>query len=924
MATSDPSKQTDPASEVTSEPETIDMLRQRIAQLEQRVACGDAMLERVEGGVLLVDPDLRVRRFNSAIKSAFALRLEDVGRHLAEVAYALEAQEEMLDDVRRVLETGLRMERETRHIDGRFYRKLISATRDSAGKIDGVLLSFVDVTATRALEARFEFALQSAGLSWWDWKLPDGKIEVTSAGACLLGRNCLTVERDSEAWIRVVHPNDQAEVRRTLNDCISGKSEEWSCEHRFLTDTGVWLWVRNQGVVTERDVNGNPRKMMGTTQNIDSLKKALIEAGKQREILEAADEISKVGAWDYDPETRQVTWSAQTRKILEVGERIEPSTEVTYDMMPPVDREVLQNAFEKLAEDGTPYDLELHFTSAKGKELLCRSAGRASFGENGKINRVFGIFQDITESTQVKHEMEAFFHLAPGFQATVGMDGVFKSWSSGWSRNLDYSDEELRGMPLDRVIHQADRSAFEEMFAKAVSGQTVTDFETRVCPRPGAHGECNAGEVWLSWNFSSDPELLLVFVSARCVTEQKETQRKLAAEHMRAEQANRAKNEFLAVMSHELRTPLNPVIGFAEILLGEVQDEEQKEMIQTIIESGDHMLALVDDILDFSKIEAGKTKLDPIDFSLESLVEGKIRMMSGMIRNNPIKLYHEIDWGPFSEGPKPTFRGDLNMIRQVLQNLLSNAIKYTESGRIDLFVSIAQGGKGAVDVEFAVKDTGIGIPKAEQGNLFEPFTQVNMGSTREFGGVGLGLAICKRIADLMDATITVQSEEGEGSCFTFTVPLAFQSGSDVPDPVDDATDDPTEKRDETAASEKVLVVEDNPTNAFFMKQLLRGLKVEMELVSNGETALQILAEQSFRLVFLDLHMPGIGGLETLKRLRAAKKIKGAKSIPVYVLTADTSKKAREQCEQIGCNGFLTKPVPVNEIKRILEACLVQT
>jgi CheY-like chemotaxis protein len=230
--------------------------------------------------------------------------------------------------------------------------------------------------------------------------------------------------------------------------------------------------------------------------------------------------------------------------------------------------------------------------------------------------------------------------------------------------------------------------------------------------------------------------------------------------------------------------------------------------------------------------------------------------------------------------------------------------------------------QGVVEVEFTVKDTGIGIPEAEQEKLFEVFTQLNMDSTREFGGVGLGLAICRRIADLMDAALTVESEEGVGSQFNFKVPLNYHAaGQPQVSERDSGKATVVEAReDDPGDPMKVLVVEDNPTNGFFMEKLLGGLGVQSELVTTGESALHRLAEQSFAVVFLDLHMPGIGGMETLKRLRVSEKIEGASTLPVYILTADASAASREQCEKLGCDGLLTKPVRVDAIKVILEEC----
>jgi len=256
----------------------------------------------------------------------------------------------------------------------------------------------------------------------------------------------------------------------------------------------------------------------------------------------------------------------------------------------------------------------------------------------------------------------------------------------------------------------------------------------------------------------------------------------------------------------------------------------------------------------------------------------------------------------------------------VLRNLLSNAVKYTNQGRIDLRASLINREEERVQIEFVVEDTGIGIPAAEQSRLFEAFTQVNGSMTRQFGGLGLGLAISKRMADLMDATITVESEQNKGSKFTFTVPLGYRLGSEESAEFGESGELTNDSIKNPDASRQVLVVEDNEANAFYMTKFLHLIGVQAAVAPSGEAALKRLSEESFGIVFLDLHMPGIGGLETLRRIRASERDAGLAHLPVYVLPADASLETKKQCEETGCSGFLKKPVLSAKLKEILENC----
>jgi len=286
--------------------------------------------------------------------------------------------------------------------------------------------------------------------------------------------------------------------------------------------------------------------------------------------------------------------------------------------------------------------------------------------------------------------------------------------------------------------------------------------------------------------------------------------------------------------------------------------------------------------------------------------------MSGQIKNAPVKLRSSIDWGPIDTGKVPILVGDVGMLRQVCRNLMSNAIKFTKEGEINFDISIQQIKGDRAYVQFDFRDSGIGIAPQDLSKLFAPFTQAQSGTTREYGGTGLGLAICKRLVDLMDGSISVESKVGEGSTFSFTLPLVVHGSEN-----DEAS--AGKQAGSPAATTKlkldgsVLLVEDNKSNALYIEALIGMSGAEVVMVEAGELALEQLRERAFDLVLLDLHMPGIGGLETLKRIRSSE----SRSTPVFILTADASVKAKTECQQHGADGFLVKPVGVSDIKELL-------
>ncbi len=772
------------------------------------------------------------------------------------------------------------------------------------------------------LEKRFEFALKTAKLSWWDWDIETSEIKVQSAGHCLLGEGCLSVERDRGGWMEAVHPDDRERVEGSLNACLSGETEEWNCDHRFLTSEGRWLWVNNQGVVSRRSPDGEPLVMIGTTRDIDDYKRVLLGATNQRDMLEAAGDIAQLGYWDYDPETGELVCSTRTRKILGVEEGADPVLEDAIQLFLPPDDERLSKAFGKAVSEGIPYDLELRCLNANGKHCMTRASGRPHVDSSGKVTRVVGIFQDVTDVLTTEHEMSAFFEVSPDFQATVTYQGRFKSFNSSWTRELGYSSEELLAMHLSEIVAPVEREGFKAILSEVVAGETVSNYETRIDKKCDQCSTCDASPAWLSWSMSSDQELEFVVVSARCVTAQKQGQQALEEARIRAEEASRAKTDFLAVMSHELRTPLNPILGYTDMLLEEIADEEQCEILKTISQSGDQMITIIDELLDYSKLDAGNTKVELVDFSLEDLISEKVRLMSGMLKDRACTLNYSIDWGVLDEKACPVMRGDDGMVSQILRNLVANAIKFTEEGQIDIDASIIEASKGKCIVEFQVKDTGIGIAAEDIDKLFVPFSQVDTGMTRQFGGTGLGLAICQRLTGLMEGAISVESQLGEGSTFKVRLPFDYRLSENEGTQSSPSSKAPSHtSAGQSALKGHVLVVEDNQSNAYYIEKLIEVRGVQSTVACDGESALEKIAEEDFQLILLDLHMPGIGGIETLKRLRQFESQQNKAHAPVIILTADASEDAKQQSIEYGADGLLTKPIRPPAVYEILSKYL---
>lgn len=492
-------------------------------------------------------------------------------------------------------------------------------------------------------------------------------------------------------------------------------------------------------------------------------------------------------------------------------------------------------------------------------------------------------------------------------------DGTIQTFNHAAERMLGYSASEVVGSSTPGIFHDPEEVAAHAARLTAELGRPIeAGFETFVArARLGAPDE---GEwTYVRKDGGRVPVQLTVTALigpggrvsgylgvASDITERKRAAQELLDAKNAAEAANRAKSDFLATISHEIRTPLNGIIGLSDILAMSPMDAEQSAQLQLLIGSGQSLLSLINDLLDFSKVEAGRLDLEARDFDPAVELGGIIETFRPQANAKALELTASF------EGLPPALRGDSLRLRQILSNLLSNAMKFTPAGRVSVEVSAEPEG-GMWRLRLAVRDTGIGIGEEAMKRIFEPFTQADASVSRKFGGTGLGLAICRRLARAMGGDISVETS-ASGTVFHTHLLLEPSAGGL-----------PGKRSPELAQLPEltVLVVDDNDVNRIVATTLLRRLGQHPQSAKSGPEAVELAASGQFDLILMDMQMPGMNGIEATAKIR---QLALAKPPRIVALTANAYDADRDRCLESGMDGFLRKPVRLEDLRA--ELCIM--
>lgn len=515
--------------------------------------------------------------------------------------------------------------------------------------------------------------------------------------------------------------------------------------------------------------------------------------------------------------------------------------------------------------------------------------------------------------------------------------GVITRWSRGAERLYGYTAEEAIGRPVS-MLYPPEYDGGAELLERLQRGERVEQFETVRRRRDGSLIDVSITAVPV---YDAAARLIGASAVAHDISQKKREAEEMLRAKEAAESANQAKSEFLANISHELRTPMNAILGMTDLALNEPLSPDVRECLETVKNSAEALLGLLNDVLDFSRMETGQFAVESIPFRLRSVLEEVTKVLAVGAYQKGLDLSLTV-----APGVPDRLIGDPLRLRQILLNLVGNAVKFTEQGRIAVRVEVRSKDNKEACVEFAVSDTGIGISKEQQKRIFSPFTQVDGSNTRRHGGAGMGLAIVAQLTRLMGGEFWVESEEGQGSTFFFTVRLprwqAAASSRDFPEVAQrlefagqtppngglqeslsamghlaDGQDDANNIEQRRSRALQILLVEDTLANQKLVQSILVKRGHLVEVASNGREAVNLVRHREFDLVLMDVQMPIMDGFQATAAIRAMEP-DGKASVPVVAMTARAMRGDREQCLRSGMDAYIAKPVDSRRLLAVVE------
>ncbi|CAK0742187.1 two-component system, sensor histidine kinase and response regulator [Gammaproteobacteria bacterium] len=752
----------------------------------------------------------------------------------------------------------------------------------------------------------------ATNIGTWEWNVQTGETRFNERWAEIVGYTLDELFPISiETWLNLAHPEDLKRSGEILARCFNHELDIYEYEARMRHKSGHWIWVLDRGRVVEWTKNEKPLRMSGTHQEITKAKEIERTLSESESTLRAIYDILPVGISVTNPHGHIIDCNRASEIILGVTRKEH------------LQRNYADKEWAIIRHDGSPMpaeeyasvralntkqavrDVEMGIVRPEGITWISVSAIPSEHRDHGVVI----VYVDITERRRIEIAQQ---QLAERLQLATkaGGIGVWEwdiiadrlLWDERMCTLHGIRKEDFNGSYQTWIngVHPEDIHHAQTSFEYALQENKDFQSEFRVKWPNGTIRHISA----FAKIVCDDTGIPLRMVGVNWDISDLKNARELA------EKTARLKSEFLANMSHEIRTPMNGIIGLSELALYQPLSPDVRDYLKKIHDSSKSLLGILNDILDYSKIDAGRMNIENAPFILDTIIDTLCNLFT--LRAEEKGLHFTIDVAP--QVPRRLV-GDALRLQQVLSNLLGNALKFTERGEVALRITVQKIENSQARLIFKVEDTGIGMSEETLTRLFQPFTQADGSITRRFGGTGLGLAISRELLLLMESDFTVESSLGKGSTFSFSLPFSVAVGVQI------ATRERSnrqsqliDKHVQRLTGARVLVAEDNTINQQVVAGLLKRWGVIIKIANHGQEALNFLANEWFDAVLMDVHMPGMDGLEATRKIRQNATWT---DLPVIALTAGVTTEERELVLDAGMNGFIGKPINQEELAATL-------
>ena len=533
--------------------------------------------------------------------------------------------------------------------------------------------------------------------------------------------------------------------------------------------------------------------------------------------------------------------------------------------------------------------------------------------EEGNVTLVIGYGVNITERKLIEQQLERkekryrdLFNYSQALICTHDLNGKILSVNPALCNTLGYQSDQLINRTLVEFIPEKDRLHFKPEYLDKIATDEKTGGVFRVISKDGRI----LFLLFQNYKVQEFGEEPYVIGFSQDITDRVKAEKELLVAKKMTEESAKAKEIFLANMSHEIRTPMHGILGIAGLLAKTKLDAEQENYINLITESANNLVVIINDILDIEKIGSGKFEFEKVDFKIAEKLSTTIQSFQYKAEEKGIKIELKYDFSP-----NLVVKGDPYRLSQILNNLMSNALKFTKQGKIIVKGTIEEENEEAIFMKFTVTDTGIGIKKDKLSIIFDPFTQASSDTTRKYGGTGLGLSICKNLVEMQGGIISVDSEEGIGTTFSFTIP--YDCGFNII-PNKGETEINTDKS--IFNFKKILMAEDVIVNQFLARVILESGGFKVDIANNGVEALDLFEKNDYDLILMDIQMPEMDGVTTTAKIRQLQDEKKA-NIPIIALTANALVGNEKEYYDAGMNACLTKPFTQEKLFEVLTKVL---